>query len=138
MSDEPTLTSKEEKIIAQKVKRHGSSTAISYLLWLFLGLYGIHRFYNGRTQSGCIMAGLMVFEVFVILGSSFSRSQPPSIIILFALFSFLWWIVDAFLIPGMVTQKNASVRAIQIEKLHQKRKRHNGDEVQSTLIQQPF
>ena len=33
---------------------HERSVVIAYLLWFFLGLLGIHRFYLGRPVSGVI------------------------------------------------------------------------------------
>ncbi|MEE2907264.1 MAG: NINE protein [Planctomycetota bacterium] len=57
------------------------STPIAYLLWFFFGLLGIHRFYLGRPISGVIY--LLTGGVFLI-----------------------GWIVDLFLIPGMVRMEN--------------------------------
>lgn len=55
---------------------------IAYLLWLFFGLVGVHRFYCGRIGTGLLWAftgGL--------LG--------------------IGWIIDLFLIPDMVRESNA-------------------------------
>jgi len=52
------------------------SVVVGYVLWFFLGLLGIHRFYYGRWLSGFIYlltAGLLGFG----------------------------WVIDAFLIPSM-------------------------------------
>ncbi|MDG2422968.1 MAG: NINE protein [Phycisphaerales bacterium] len=57
------------------------STPIAYLLWFFFGLLGIHRFYLGRPISGVI---------YLLTGGVF-------------LFG---WIIDLFLIPGMVRIAN--------------------------------
>jgi len=63
------------------------SAAVAYLLWFFLGGFGAHRFYMGRTGSAFGMMGLcigsMVLSAFVIGLIGFP--------ILFA-----WWVVDAF------------------------------------------
>ncbi len=65
------------------------SAAVAYLLWFFLGGFGAHRFYMGRTGSAFGMMALaiasMVLSVFAIGLIGFP--------ILFA-----WWVVDAFLI----------------------------------------
>lgn len=53
------------------------SKATAYLLWLFLGLLGGHRYYLGRKGSGFLMT--------ITLGGLG-----------------IWWLVDAFLIPGMI------------------------------------
>ena len=68
------------------------STGASYLLWFFLGGFGAHRFYLGRTGSGIaqLLLGLLgwvpVFLGWVVLG--------------------IWWLIDAFLIPDMIRTEN--------------------------------
>ena len=59
-------------------------TTVAYLLWFFLGLFGIHRFYTGHIASGII---------WLLTG---------------ALCGF-GWIIDIFLIPGMVREANGRV-----------------------------
>ena len=60
------------------------STVVAYLLWFFLGGLGIHRFYLGRPISGIFY--LLTVGGFVI-----------------------GWIIDLFLVPGMVRQENAKM-----------------------------
>ena len=60
------------------------STLVAYLLLLFLGGLGIHRFYLGRPVSG----------IFYLLTLGFLG---------FGCF------IDLFLIPGMVRQENAKM-----------------------------
>eukprot|EP01111_Echinosteliopsis_oligospora_P010452 TRINITY_DN324_c0_g1_i1.p1 TRINITY_DN324_c0_g1~~TRINITY_DN324_c0_g1_i1.p1 ORF type:complete len:130 (+),score=25.53 TRINITY_DN324_c0_g1_i1:223-612(+) len=55
---------------------------VAYILWFFLGLLGIHRFYLGRTVSGIIY--LFTAGLFGI-----------------------GWLIDICLIPGMVQEENA-------------------------------
>ena len=73
------------------------SLALAYVLWLFLGLIGVHRIYLGRVGSGVTMLILTllagVFSLVPILGW---------IVALFVLVPVgVWWIVDVFLIPGI-------------------------------------
>lgn len=63
------------------------STGVTYLLWLFFGFLGAHRFYLGRTGSG-IAQLLMFLSVVGIIPLAF------------------WWLVDAFKIPEMVRDEN--------------------------------
>jgi|FEC22Drversion2_1045045.scaffolds.fasta_scaffold00497_36 TM2 domain-containing membrane protein YozV len=73
------------------------STGIAYLLWFFLGWIGVHRFYLGQTGSGAAMAIISVISwitVFVGVG-----------LVGFVIIG-IWWVVDAFLIPGIATRVN--------------------------------
>lgn len=68
------------------------SLVIAYLLWFFLGGFGVHRFYLGHTRSGLYMLGLCIVSAIL------------SIIVIGALGYIalgIWWLVDAFLIPGL-------------------------------------
>lgn len=79
---------------------HKKSTLVAYLLWWFLGVFGAHRFYLGFTGSAVTMLVLfIVSSVLVII----------AIGLLGLLVIGVWWLVDAFLIPGMVTQANLSL-----------------------------
>ncbi len=60
------------------VRRKSLSSA--YVLWLFTGLIGGHRYYLGRPGSGFLMT--------ITLGGVG-----------------IWWIIDAFLVPGMVENR---------------------------------
>jgi len=60
---------------------------VAYILWFFLGLLGAHNFYLGRT-------GVAVTQLIL------------SIIIIGLPVTLIWVLVDAFLIPGWVTQQN--------------------------------
>ncbi|GAM21899.1 hypothetical protein SAMD00019534_050740 [Acytostelium subglobosum LB1] len=60
---------------------HCKSTGVAYLLWLFLGLFGVHRFYLHRYASGFIY--LFTAGIFGI-----------------------GWLLDLFLIPSMVRHFN--------------------------------
>jgi len=63
------------------------STLVSYVLWLlsFIGLCGMHRFYNGKWITGLL---------WLFTGGLFLIGQ----------------IIDLILIPGMVERNNLSRR----------------------------
>jgi TM2 domain-containing membrane protein YozV len=69
---------------------------IGYVLWLFLGWAGGHRFYVGRWKSALVMAaaGFVTWTMTSLLGPWLGIPMT------------IWWIVDAFLIPGWVRQAN--------------------------------
>ncbi len=79
---------------------HKKSTLIAYLLWWFLCVFGAHRFYLG--QVGTAIAMLVITLVSFV-----------GLIIFIGIFGFMavgiWWLVDAFLIPGIVRQHNLSL-----------------------------
>ena len=81
------LSTAELSLIEQRVTNEGPSTGVAYLLWFFLGFFSAHRFYLGRTGSAiaqfllnCILIGL------------------------------IWTLIDAFLIPGMIREKQDQIR----------------------------
>lgn len=78
------------------------SLLAAYVLWFFLGYVGAHRFYLGRPVSGVILLALSGVTLLLSLVS-------------FGVLSFLWvlvglwWIIDALLIPGMVSGSNRRI-----------------------------
>jgi TM2 domain-containing membrane protein YozV len=85
------LDTAQLQLIEQRVANDGPNAAVSYVLWFFLGLLGVHRFYLGKVGSGVVMLVLTItfFGMFV---------------------TFIWWIVDAFLISGMMAEKRQALR----------------------------
>lgn len=83
-----SYTTAELQLIEQRVQNEGPNILIAYLLWGFLGLFSAHRFYLGRPGSA-------IFQI----------------VSYFLLFGFVWLLVDAFLIPGMVKKKREDLRA---------------------------
>jgi len=78
-------------LIEQRVTNEGCSTGLTYIFWWFLGVFGAHRFYTGKKGSAIAM---------LIISLTFFGLAVTAI----------WWIVDAFLIPGMVREYNDNLR----------------------------
>ena len=92
MVDEKTaLASARAQMIYDANKK---SQGVTYLLWLFLGGIGAHRFYIGRPATGA---------VYLVLWLSGWVLVFPFLAV------FLWWVVDGFLIPDMIRKKNMSI-----------------------------
>ncbi|EJW09706.1 hypothetical protein A33M_1044 [Rhodovulum sp. PH10] len=63
------------------------TAVVAYLLWFFVGMFGGHNFYLGRT--GVAIAQLLL----TLTGVG-------------ALVTLVWIVVDAFLVPGQVRNQN--------------------------------
>lgn len=81
------LTTEEKMLIEMRVANESPSTATAYLLWIFLWFVSAHRFYLGRPGS----AILQILCFFIVVG-------------------FVWVLIDAFLIPGMIRDKQDEIR----------------------------
>ncbi|MBP2236146.1 TM2 domain-containing membrane protein YozV [Sinorhizobium kostiense] len=57
------LSTAEQILIEQRVTNEAKSIGVAYLLWLFFGGLGAHRFYIGRIGSGLAILALMVVGV---------------------------------------------------------------------------
>lgn len=95
------LTERELLILRQEVDSRKKSVAATWLLWLFLGEFGAHRFYLGRVGTGIAML--------LTLGGLF-----------------IWALVDAFLIPGMLRANKRQVEKEVMEEIGAIRKPERG------------
>jgi TM2 domain-containing membrane protein YozV len=66
------------------------SKIATYFLWFFLGFFSAHRFYLGKIGSGIL---------YLLTGQLFG----------------IGWIIDLFLIDGMVERYNLENRVSKIE-----------------------
>ena len=77
---------------------HSKSAGLAYAFWFFLGMWGAHRFYCGKTGSGVAMLVITLISIplcFVIIG-------------IFGILGVaLWALVDALLISGWIRGYNA-------------------------------
>lgn len=74
------------------------SVSKAYLLWLFLGPFGGHRFYLGYPASAIFMIMLTTLALLTTLVSfaGVILFAPPA----------LWLLVDGFIIPAIVRHQN--------------------------------
>jgi TM2 domain-containing membrane protein YozV len=85
------LTTQDRILIEQRVANAKPSLGAAYVLGIFLGMFGAHRFYLGYMRSGLTMLVLTCLIVGIPI-------------------TFIWHIVDWFLIPGMVREKTDELR----------------------------
>ena len=81
------LSTAELTLIEQRVTNDGPSTGVAYLFWLFLWFVSAHRFYLGRPGT----AILQILFYSILIG-------------------FVWLLIDAFLIPGMIRERRNQIR----------------------------
>ena len=85
------LTTQDRILIEQRLTNDKPSIAVAYILLIFLGALGAHRFYLGRTGTGIIM--LLISLTFFGL-----------------IITLIWAFIDLFLIPGMIREKIDALR----------------------------
>jgi TM2 domain-containing membrane protein YozV len=80
------------------------SMVVAYLLWFFLGGFGGHRFFCGKTGSA-------VAQLLLMIGGCALFIVGIGALMLISLY--IWVLVDAFLIPGWIRNQN-SLLAMQL------------------------
>ena len=88
---------------APSIDQGQKSVAVAYLLLLFVGGLGVHRFYLGRTGTGVTMLVLWLLGVATIAAFGFGA------LLLIAVG--IWTLVDLFLVPVMA--REAALRSIR-------------------------
>lgn len=85
------LSDTQRMLIEQRIANERPSTGAAYVLCLFLGAFGIHRFYLGERGTAIFMLilGLTVVGLFI--------SGP-------------WAFIDLFLIPSMIRRRVEELR----------------------------
>lgn len=92
------LDARELLLLEQEVKNQGKNMVVAYVLWYFLGIFGGHRFYLGRKGSAIaqLILSLTVFGMAI---------------------TFIWWLVDAFLVHTWVKDHNRDVEGHVLEQI---------------------
>ncbi len=85
------LSTQDKILIEQRVANDKPSMGAAYVLGVFLGMFGAHRFYLGRTGSAIVMLALTCTVVGLII-------------------TIPWHIIDWFLIVGWVREKTDALR----------------------------
>jgi hypothetical protein len=83
------LSTEQLVLVEHRVANDGPSSGVTYLLWFFLGVFAGHRWYLGRPGSAVLM--IIAWICGILPGA-------------------IWWIVDGFLIPGMIREKKDEIR----------------------------
>lgn len=86
------LDSHQLQLLASEMEQRQKSTAVTWLLWFFLGGIGGHRYYLGKTGSAIAMT-------LTLGGLGF------------------WTLIDLFLISGMLRKINSQIESDIINEL---------------------
>lgn len=105
------------------------SMALAYLIWFFVGAFGVHRMYLGRLKTGLLILGLLVLMLFLlmILGLAVENGQPSEFTVNalsvaavgVAFIWFGWYLVDVVLIAVMVRSDRKNRRNLGQEHMQQ-------------------
>jgi TM2 domain-containing membrane protein YozV len=94
-----SFTTHDMILIETRVANRRKSAGAAYLLWLFLGWLSAHRFYLGKPVTAIVQ----ILSYFILVG-------------------FVWWLLDLFLIPGIIDQKSGEVREELTRAMHRRRR----------------
>lgn len=94
-----TAAEQETRHRNEDYRAGGRSLRTAYFFWFLLGGFGAHRLYLKRLRTGAIMGTLG------ICSAALSISAPMMEDLALGLPLLAWWIVDGFLIPGMMEDK---------------------------------
>lgn len=97
------LDTTQQMLIEQRVANDAKSPLIAYLLLLFVGGFGAHRFYLGHTGSAVLM--LVLWIVGWVTLPIMVGIVPLGVV-------GVWVFIDLFLVPGMVARDKDRVRRL--------------------------
>ena len=88
----------EMQLIESRVANDKKSVGVAYLLWFFLGLFGTHNFYLGKTKMALfqLLGGVGALIIMAIAGGVGHGFIGLMVLVAWA----LSFICDMFLIPG--------------------------------------
>jgi TM2 domain-containing membrane protein YozV len=95
------LDTQQQILIEQRIQNDAKSPVVAYLLLIFLGMFGAHRFYLGKTGTAVTML------ILTILGIA-------SLVVVVGVFLLaavgIWTLVDIFLVPGLIREDREQMR----------------------------
>lgn len=98
-----SISTEQQMLVEQRVSNDKKSVGVAYLLWIFVGMFGAHRFYVGKVGSGFVLIGLWFGGILFL--SSDSLLGPIMLII-----AGIWLLLDLFIIPSLVSSNTNQLR----------------------------
>ncbi|OYD06934.1 TM2 domain-containing protein [Paludifilum halophilum] len=111
------LDERQLAIANSELENQKKSVVLAYVLWFFLGAFGAHRYYAGKIASGLIFLGMTI--VCWILATIVTIITFGLLGWIFLLPITIWWIVDAFLLHGLIHQANVKKERVILEQIQQ-------------------
>ncbi|WP_243648687.1 TM2 domain-containing protein [Hazenella coriacea] len=122
MEIKSNLTTQELLIVNSEFEKRKKSMAIAYILCVFLGLVGAHRFYTGNVGSAIAMLVCFVGACFIELIAGLIL---PIIGFFFGVifFSplFIWFIIDLVWLHGRVNEINIGIEKEILQHVYNQR-----------------
>lgn len=111
------LTDQELLLVNSEVEKNKKGIAVAYILCIFFGSIGGHRYYMGKTGSAIAMTLITVLTVgFGVLVTG------------------IWSFVDLFLIPGWLKDNQNSVEAAAAQNVLTRRQIRAGQNASETKL----
>lgn len=111
------LTDQELLLVNSEVEKNKKSIAVAYILCIFFGSIGGHRYYMGKTGSAIAMTLITVLTVgFGVLVTG------------------IWSFVDLFLIPSWLKDNQNSVEAAAAQNVLTRRQIRAGQNASETKL----
>ncbi len=109
------MSAKDLQLFNMEYERQRKKTGMAYLLWFFLGGFGVHQAYLERTDMTAVHLGAIGFLIF----SVFYQAQDPiasntalwAITAIWIIVSGFKLIYDLFTLGDQVKQANAKIEA---------------------------
>lgn len=93
LAQKQNLSPQQLSLLESEIKKHEKNMVVAYLLCIFLGGLGLHKFYLGNKKSG------IIYLVLTIIGGILSIVGVG--LVLLAIVGILC-IIDLFTIPGQI------------------------------------
>lgn len=121
------LSEKQLVILESELKKKRKSMPLAYILLIFLGFLGVHKFYLGKTKQGVLYVLLSVVGFISLVVGEFtgliSFGASGTTLFTFGLVCAgvlgVMLIIDLFTTPGQVRQFNETVESRIIDQLLQ-------------------
>jgi len=95
-------------LLESEMQKRRKSVGLAYVLWIFLGTFGIHKFYTGQKNMGILYLVLTITGIITsFIGIGLFVLAAVGILLL----------IDLFTLPGQVAKANEAAEAEIINRI---------------------